>query len=557
MVVFITCLVVIFCIAMGVLILRIVTMQREISNEDAEHEMEHAKWRKYVDAAKAEITRLAKFRNIADADAEAAKIRTQNAQLIERAQAEAAALARKALAEVEAIRKEAGEVLKRAETEAKDIVGEARKEAKDIKEKANAASAVANDIISDAQKKARAIAGEAIDAKRNAHLYERALQAMKNVVDGYGNQYVLPERNLLDELAEEVGHAEAGQQLKAARERTRAIVRRGNAADCDETDKDNRKRLTAFVVDAFNDKVDLILSRAKRDNVGTLTQEIRDAFDLVNFGGGLVGNARITGDYLDARLQELRWAAIAQWLKEEEREEQRRIKEKMRDEQKAAKEYAKAMREAAKEEELIKSMMAKTQEQVARATAEQKAVYERQLSELQQRLQEAEERNQRAISMAQQTKKGHVYIISNIGSFGENVYKIGLTRRLEPTERIDELGDSSVPFDFDVHALMMSDDAPALEARLHRHFVLAQVNKVNYRKEFFRTDLQHVRQEVEKMGITVTWTMKAAATEYWETRAIERKIKDDPVARDAWVKRQLELDPTEMTAVEVVGTDDE
>ena len=79
-----------------------------------------------------------------------------------------------------------------------------------------------------------------------------------------------------------------------------------------------------------------------------------------------------------------------------------------------------------------------------------------------------------------------MYIISNIGSFGELVYKIGLTRRLEPLGRIRELGDSSVPFEFDVHALIFSEDAPSLETKLHNHFLMMQMNKVNYRKEFFK-----------------------------------------------------------------------
>jgi hypothetical protein len=144
--------------------------------------------------------------------------------------------------------------------------------------------------------------------------------------------------------------------------------------------------------------------------------------------------------------------------------------------------------------------------------------------------------------MAEQTKRGHVYIISNIGSFGEHIYKIGLTRRLEPLDRIRELGDSSVPFDFDVHALIFSEDAPALESQLHRHFVLMQMNKANHRREFFRVDLKHVREEIEKLNMTPTWTMTAEAQEYRETLAIEKAIAEDPEKRAAWLKRELKLE---------------
>jgi hypothetical protein len=99
-----------------------------------------------------------------------------------------------------------------------------------------------------------------------------------------------------------------------------------------------------------------------------------------------------------------------------------------------------------------------------------------------------------------------------------------------------------VPFEFDVHALIVSDDAPALEHALHRHFLASQMNKVNPRKEFFRATLTMIRVEVEQLGIQVTWTMAAAAAQYRESLAIERAIKDDPAAYQAWLKRQLVLE---------------
>jgi len=140
--------------------------------------------------------------------------------------------------------------------------------------------------------------------------------------------------------------------------------------------------------------------------------------------------------------------------------------------------------------------------------------------------------------MAQQTRRGHVYIISNIGSFGEDVYKIGLTRRLDPLDRVRELGDSSVPFDFDVHAMIFAEDAPAVETQLHRHFVISQLNKVNHRKEFFKVSLTEIRDELTSLGLSASWTMTAAAKEYRESLAIEHAIADDPQAREAWLKRQ-------------------
>jgi hypothetical protein len=136
--------------------------------------------------------------------------------------------------------------------------------------------------------------------------------------------------------------------------------------------------------------------------------------------------------------------------------------------------------------------MEKARSQVEHATAEERGAFEARLAELNQRLLEAESKNQRALSMAQQIRSGHVYIVSNVGSFGEEVFKIGMTRRLEPLDRIRELGDASVPFELDIHAMIRSEDAPKLERMLHERFDDLRINKVNYKKEFFRLPLERV-----------------------------------------------------------------
>jgi hypothetical protein len=259
----------------------------------------------------------------------------------------------------------------------------------------------------------------------------------------------------------------------------------------------------------------------------------------VNHNGRAFRDARITPAYLDARLEELRWACIVHDLKQKEREEQRAIKERIREEERAQREFERAMKEAQKEEDLLKKAMEKVQAEAAKASDAQKARYDQQLAELTARLKEAEEKGQRAMSMAQQTRSGFVYVISNVGSFGEDVFKIGLTRRLEPQDRIRELSDASVPFDFDVHAMIRSADAPTLERELHKKFVFAQLNKVNPRKEFFRVQLHDIRGEVEKLGIPATWTMAAAAKDYRESQALERELQNKAVSAEEWAERQL------------------
>jgi hypothetical protein len=124
---------------------------------------------------------------------------------------------------------------------------------------------------------------------------------------------------------------------------------------------------------------------------------------------------------------------------------------------------------------------------------------------------------ERAKSRAQMTKSGYVYVLSNIGSFGDDVYKIGMTRRLEPMDRVKELGDASVPFPFDVHMMISSDDAPTLENTLHREFHRQRVNRANFRKEYFRVDLDAIRQAVEANHGEVEYVAEPEALEYRES----------------------------------------
>jgi hypothetical protein len=451
-----------------------------------------------------------------------------------------------ALREAALVREQAAKVIDEAKCRAAEEQKEALLKIRELGRQGEAVIAQARldaaKIIDAARKRAETMAGDAYTALQEKRFLEEALQSIRNAVGGYGDRYVVPTHSILDELAANFSHTAAGESLRTAREHSRNMVTQGTAATCDYAEASRRETAIRFVIDAFNGRVDAILSRTKEDNLGTLETEIRDAFNLVNLNGEAFRNARILPDYLDARLSELKYAVIVQELRQREREEQRRIQEQIREEEKARRDYERAMREAAKEEDTLKKAIEKAELLVQQATAEQKHRHERQLQELAEKLKLAEEKNQRAVSMAQQTRRGHVYIVSNIGSLGENVYKIGLTRRLDPLERIRELGDSSVPFEFDVHAMIFSEDAPALELQLHNHFLLAQVNKVNHRKEFFKVDLKHIREELEKLGLTTKWTMTAAAAEYRETLTIEKMIKDDPKKREAWIKRQLELE---------------
>jgi hypothetical protein len=143
--------------------------------------------------------------------------------------------------------------------------------------------------------------------------------------------------------------------------------------------------------------------------------------------------------------------------------------------------------------------------------------------ELEQLVAEAHTNKERAISRAQQTRSGHVYVISNLGSFGTNVYKIGMTRRLDPMDRVWELSDASVPFDFDVHAIIYTDDAPGLENELHRRFTTRRVNMVNERKEFFHATIDEIAEVVRERCGDIELTLAAEAAEFLQSAAYWRE----------------------------------
>jgi len=190
-----------------------------------------------------------------------------------------------------------------------------------------------------------------------------------------------------------------------------------------------------------------------------------------------------------------------------EREEQARIRAQIRDEQKREREIEQELKRLDRERAAIRAALEK-------ALAEAKDKHSEEVEQLKARLAEAEEKAQRTIAQAQMTKSGYVYVISNIGSFGEDVFKIGMTRRLEPEIRVRELSGASVPFPFDVHMMISCDDAPSLENALHREFHRNRLNKTNPRKEFFRAHIEAIRRVVEEHHGEVQYVADAEALEY-------------------------------------------
>lgn len=270
---------------------------------------------------------------------------------------------------------------------------------------------------------------------------------------------------------------------------------------------------------AFNGECDAAIAKVRYNNIRVMEARINKAFEIIN-GLAEVQQCRIVQTFLDLKLQELYLTHEYEEKVQAEKEEQRRIREQMREEEIAQRELERAQIEAEREEARYEAALAKAREEVESAAGAKQARLHERIAELQQRLDEAHANKERAVARAQMTRSGHVYVISNVGSFGEHVYKIGMTRRLDPLDRVRELGDASVPFHFDVHAIIYSDDAPSLESELHRTFDRHRVNRVNERKEFFRVSIDDIAEAVRVRHGEFEMTLVAEAAEYRKTQAI-------------------------------------
>ena len=276
---------------------------------------------------------------------------------------------------------------------------------------------------------------------------------------------------------------------------------------------------------SFNTDCDSAISKAKFNNIDSIEKRIRGSYTKLNKMNAK-NKIEIKAEYLALKLEELHLAYEYELIKEEEREEQRRIKEEMREEQKALKEIEALKKKIEKEETHFMQEISSLKLRLDSSSDEEKAAIQHKILELEAKLALVEKDKEDVLNREQNTRAGYVYIISNIGSFGEHVYKIGMTRRLEPMDRVKELGDASVPFIFDVHAMIFSEDAPTLENALHKAFHHRRLNKVNERKEFFRVSLEEISDVViQNHNKVVEFTKLAEAEHYRETLMLEKTLE--------------------------------
>jgi len=323
--------------------------------------------------------------------------------------------------------------------------------------------------------------------------------------------------------------ARFSEEIKRSREQQKELIKNKEAITCDVSisfggNSSAGKRVLdgqiKLILAAFNIESDSLISKVSPSNFPKILERIEKLANTLE-KSAISLHCGFNIEYVELKMHECRLQYQFTLKKKEEQDEQRLIKEQIREEQKAIKEFEKAVAEAEKEEKLYRSLLEKARKQFESANDEEKIIAQQKIEALELQLAEAEAKEERAKSMAQQTRKGHVYVISNVGSFGENIYKIGLTRRLDPMDRVKELGDASVPFSFDVHAMIYVEDAPALESALHREFTHKRVNAVNLRKEFFTIDLESIKEAVIKIaGVDAEFNMTVLAEEYYESKRL-------------------------------------
>jgi hypothetical protein len=318
---------------------------------------------------------------------------------------------------------------------------------------------------------------------------------------------------------------EYDKKLDTIRSIQKDMVKDKNAIKCDKewvvggSKAEGKKmidRLIKLGLNAFNYQCDNIILNVKYSNYDRSKEKILKLNETIEKLLE-VNECYVNKKYLQLKYEELDLVFGYQEKLYEEKEEQKSIRLQMQEEEKVRREIEKTKLEAEKEEIFFEKALDKARKEVEKKTGEEQDKLMARIQEMEQQLKEAHEKKERAISQAELTRRGHVYIISNIGSFGENVFKIGMTRRYEPMDRIDELGDASVPFDFDVHAMIFSEDAPALEKSLHQFFTKNRTNQVNVRKEFFNIGIHEIEEACLTMKVEAKLTKVAEAKEYRQT----------------------------------------
>jgi len=322
-------------------------------------------------------------------------------------------------------------------------------------------------------------------------------------------------------------------KLGEIRARQRAHVKAGKAAICpanwtvNNSAAEGKRMIRDYeklIVRSFNNECDASIVAVKFSNIEAIEKRLRKGYEALNKLGKRM-SISITPEYLGLKLGELYLVHEYQMKKQEEKEERLRLRAQMREDAKVAREIEAMKRKLAKEETHFERALRELEVRLQRATTdEERTVLEREKGNAEEQLAMIEQNRLDILNREQNTRAGYVYVISNVGAFGEGVFKIGVSRRLNPEERVHELGDASVPFHFDIHAMIFSDDAPALENALHKAFEQRRLNLVNSRREFFRATVDEIEQAVRKNCAKSPEVKRLADAEEYRQSELLRKL---------------------------------
>ena len=318
------------------------------------------------------------------------------------------------------------------------------------------------------------------------------------------------------------------ERLKNIREQQKLLIKNNNAVSGDMSwtvngsqSQGNKmvKDMQKLLLRAFNSECDEVIGKVKYNNIEASEKRIRTSCDSISKLGKMM-HIVITKPYYDLKIQELYLAFEYQQKKQEEKEAMKEATAEMREAAKLQKEIEEQRKKIEKEQTHYQTAYQKLLKQLEENPNDADLLNKK--SEIEQNLEDIEKAIKDVDYREANQRAGYVYVISNVGAFGENVYKIGMTRRLDPQDRVDELGDASVPFNFDVHAMIFSDDAPALENALHKAFENRKVNMVNQRREFFNVTLNEIKEVVRKnYDKTVEFVDYPDAQQYRESQKIK------------------------------------
>lgn len=374
---------------------------------------------------------------------------------------------------------------------------------------------------------------EISNSEKNIAEYNKQILSIEKILSVYESRLDIIESGIYTPIYDFSTSEEYKTKLSLNIDKQKAMIQSNRAATCytiftmDGSATKGQKVVKSYqkiILRAYNNECDALISKVKWNNFKQIKERMLKSREVLNKQGETF-SIHITNEYEKLKIEQLTLEHEYNLKKQKEKEQQRAAQEALREEERARKEFERAEQEAIKEELMYQKALEKARKEAEITTGDAQAKLIEKIQKLETELKEAQSRKERAMSMAQQTKRGHVYVISNIGSFGENVYKIGMTRRLEPEERVKELGDASVPFSFDIHAMIFSEDAPKLEAALHNRFESHKVNMVNPRKEFFNVTLDEIKNVVKSNHIDATFIDIPEAEEYRETKAILKKLQ--------------------------------